>query len=107
VFGSDRRYYTLDKDMLDTELVSAYTDVYAVYDVYVYFFIFICQKVVRIKHMGCIWHGCNGQVLTALYFAIQFLNDGQAFTKRERMAKQVVYLNSIWKKEGSIYFDFG
>jgi hypothetical protein len=40
--------------------LSAHTDVYADYDVYVYFFIFICQKVVTIKHMGCIWHVRNG-----------------------------------------------
>lgn len=66
-FGYDGRAYPTHKDLLDVELVSAYTDVYAVYDVYVYFyfslFIFICQMVVTIKHMGCIWHGCNGQGL--------------------------------------------
>jgi hypothetical protein len=49
-FGYDERAYTTHKDMLDVELVSAYTDVYAAYDVYVYFLLLF--------HLS---KGCNNQ----------------------------------------------
>lgn len=50
-FGYDGRAYTTHKDMLDVELVSAYTDVYAAYDVYVYFLLLLF-------HLS---KGCNNQ----------------------------------------------
>lgn len=59
MFGYDRREI-LCKDILSLGVSTVHIGVYAIYDIYVFFFAVFCLKVVTIKHMGCIWHGWNG-----------------------------------------------
>lgn len=73
------------------------SDIHAVYDIYVFLFSYsICQKDCISKAYGLhqVWLE-NGLGLTALSCSF-FSHQGPGVHKEDGMAKQVIYLGSIW-----------